>query len=434
VKASNANPYQELSRRLLFVVFGIFVFRVGAHIPIPGIDLAQLKIVMDKHSSGWLGLFNMFSGGAMSRLTLFTLGVMPYITASIIIQLLSMTFPPLEQLRKEGAKGRSKLSQYTRFAALGFALMQSVGVSKLLIAQNLVLEPGLLFYFVTAVTLSTGTLFLMWLGEMMSEKGVGNGISLIIFAGIVSRFPEGVSHLFMQAKQGQIHILAFIGILIAASAFTALVVFVERAQRQIPINYPSRQQGGKMTAARGSVFPLKINMAGVIPAIFASSLVIIPGMFNTLIPKYILDGPVGDIVYLIQPGQPIYFALFVAAICFFCYFYTSLAYNPSDMADNIKRSGAIIPGIRPGKTTRDYIETVMMRLTFVACIYLSVLCAAPELMYRWWQMPFSFGGTSLLIVVVVVIDFVSQIQSHLIPAQYASLVKKNRKGNMDLLR
>ncbi len=428
------NPYKELSRRLLFVLFGIFVFRVGAHIPIPGIDLVQLKVVMDKHTTGLLGLFNMFSGGAMSRLTIFTLGVMPYITASIIIQLLSMTFPPLEQLRKEGAKGRSKIAQYTRFAALAFALLQSIGVSKILITQNIVLEPGLTFYFLTGLTLATGTLFLMWLGEMMSEKGVGNGISLIIFSGIVSRFPEAVGQFFTQAKMGQIHIIAFIAIILAVAAFTFLVIFIERAQRQIPISYPSRQQGGKMSAARGSVFPLKINMAGVIPAIFASSLAIIPVSLNSIIPQSVLEGPIGDLVYLIQPGQPIYFALFVAAICFFCYFYTNLAFNPSDMADNIKRSGAIIPGIRPGKTTRDYIELVMMRLTFLACIYLAVLCTVPEVLYRWWQMPFSFGGTSLLIVVVVVIDFVSQIQSHLIPAQYASLAKKGRKGNMDLLR
>ncbi len=428
------NPYQELINRLLFVALGILIFRVGAHIPVPGIDLAELKLLVDKHSTGFLGLFNMFSGGAMSRLTLFTLGVMPYITASIIIQLLSMTFSPLEQLKKEGAKGRSKIAQYTRFAALGFAIMQSIGVSKLLIGQNLVLEPGLSFYIITGITLSTGTLFLMWLGEMMTERGVGNGISIIIFSGIVSRFPDAVVQFFTQAKQGQIHIIAFIGIILAVSAFTFFVVFVERAQRQIPISYPARAQGARISAARSSVFPLKINMAGVIPAILASSLVFFPGMITSIVPQSWMDGGLGDVIYLIGPGQPIYFALFVAAICYFCYFYTSLAFNPSDMADNVKRSGAIIPGIRPGKMTRDYIESVMMRLTFIACIYLSLLCTVPEMLYRWWQMPFSFGGTSLLIVVVVVIDFVSQIQAHLIPAQYASLVKKGKKSNMDLLR
>jgi preprotein translocase subunit SecY len=427
------NPYQELINRLLFVALGILIFRVGAHIPVPGIDLAELKLLVDKHSTGFLGLFNMFSGGAMSRLTLFTLGVMPYITASIIIQLLSMTFSPLEQLKKEGAKGRSKIAQYTRFAALGFAIMQSIGVSKLLIGQNLVLEPGLSFYIITGITLSTGTLFLMWLGEMMTERGVGNGISIIIFSGIVSRFPDAVVQFFTQAKQGQIHIIAFIGIILAVSAFTFFVVFVERAQRQIPISYPARAQGARISAARSSVFPLKINMAGVIPAILASSLVFFPGMITSIVPQSWMDGGLGDVIYLIGPGQPIYFALFVAAICYFCYFYTSLAFNPS-MADNVKRSGAIIPGIRPGKMTRDYIESVMMRLTFIACIYLSLLCTVPEMLYRWWQMPFSFGGTSLLIVVVVVIDFVSQIQAHLIPAQYASLVKKGKKSNMDLLR
>jgi preprotein translocase subunit SecY len=426
----------ELKRRIFFVLLGIIIYRIGAHIPVPGIDPHRLADLFTQHSGGILGLFNMFSGGALRRLTVFALGVMPYISSSIIMQLFTVISPKLEQLKKEGEAGRRKINQYTRYGTLALSLFQAIGIAKWLASQGIVINPDFSFYFMATITLVTGTMFLMWLGEQMTERGIGNGISLIIFAGIVSRFPEAIAQVINQVKQGQMQVLSMLLLVSLVLAVTAFVVFMERAQRKIPVNYAKRQQGRKIYAAQSSHLPLKINMAGVIPPIFASSLIMFPATVAQFFSTVKGFGWLKDLSIALSVGQPLYLICFSAAIIFFSFFYTALVFNPKETADNLKKSGAFIPGIRPGDNTATYIDKVMTRLTLVGAIYLSLVALLPEFLITTWHVPFYFGGTSLLIIVVVIMDFISQMQAHLMTYQYESIMKKaNIKGrNLGLLR
>lgn len=425
----------ELKRRLLFVLIGILVFRIGSHIPVPGIDPQRLADLFSQQKSGILGMFNMFSGGALSRLTIFALGIMPYISASIIIQLFTAVSPQLEQLKKEGESGRRKINQYTRYATLGLAIFQGFGISKWLTSSGIVLIPGLYFYFVATLTLATGTMFLMWLGEQMTERGVGNGISLIIFSGIVSRFPSGVAQVMEQVRQGQMQVITMFILLALIIVVTGVVVFIERGQRRIAVNYAKRQVGNKIYAAQSSYLPFKINMAGVIPPIFASAIILFPGTIAQFFGSGKGMGWLNDVAFALSIGQPLHFMFYAVAIVFFCFFYTALVYNPKETADNLKKSGAFIPGIRPGLNTASYIDLVMTRLTFFGAIYITVVSLLPELLMFGWHMPVYFGGTSLLIVVVVLMDFMSQVQALMLSHQYESVMKKARlKGGGAMFR
>ena len=428
----------ELKRRLLFVFIGLMVYRIGAHIPVPGLDPVRLADLFNQQKGGLIGLFNMFSGGALSRLTVFALGIMPYISASIVIQLYAAISPRLEQLKKEGEAGRRKINQYTRYGTLGVATLQAFGMSKMLAGQGIALTPGFTFFFTATVTLVTGTMFLMWLGEQITERGVGNGISLIIFAGIVSRLPSALANLFEQVRQGQMQAMALILIVAVVFAVTAFVVFMEQGQRQITVNYAKRQQGRKVYAAQTSHLPLKINMAGVIPPIFATSIILLPATLAQWFGRSDNMEWLHQVGLALAPGQPIYLMLFTVGIIGFSFFYTALVFNPRETAENLKKSGAFIPGIRPGQQTARYVDSVMTRLTFVGALYLTLVALLPEFMRVTWNVPFYFGGTSLLIIVVVVLDFMAQVQSHLMSHQYASLMKKAQaKGKapgMGLLR
>ncbi|MBA2654480.1 MAG: preprotein translocase subunit SecY [Gammaproteobacteria bacterium] len=426
----------ELKRRLFFVVLGIIIYRIGAHIPVPGIDPHKLAELFARHTDGILGQLNMFSGGALLKLTVFALGVMPYISSSIIMQLFSVMSPKLEQLKKEGEAGRRKITQYTRYGTLGLSLFQAIGIAKWLASQGIVINPDFSFYFIATVTLVTGTMFLMWLGEQMTERGIGNGISLIIFAGIVSRFPEAIAQLINRVKQGQMQVISLIALVAIVLAVTAFVVFMERAQRKIPVNYAKRQQGRKIYAAQSSHLPLKINMAGVIPPIFASSLIMFPATIAQFFSTVKHMGWLRDLSLALAVGQPLYLMCFTAAIVFFSFFYTALVFNPKETADNLKKSGGFIPGIRPGDQTANYIDKVMTRLTLIGAIYLSLVALLPEFLITTWHVPFYFGGTSLLIIVVVIMDFIAQLQAHMMTYQYESIMKKaNLKGrNLGLLR
>jgi len=432
--ALGSGKLTELKQRLLFVLLAIIVFRIGSYIPVPGIDPAAMAELMKQNKGTILGMFNMFSGGALGRLTLFALGVMPYISASIIIQLLSAVVPSLEQLKKEGEAGRRKITQYTRYGTLALATFQSIGVAIALQSQQLgglhvVPNPGPAFIFTAVVSLVTGTLFLMWLGEQVSERGIGNGISLIIFSGIVAGLPGAIAGTLQMASDGTLSVFIVLFILALAVVVTGFVVFMERGQRRITVNYAKRQQGRKMYAAQKTHLPLKVNMAGVIPPIFASSIILFPGTLGSWIGQSEGMGWLKDIATTLQPGQPIYVMIYAAAIIFFCFFYTALMYNPKETADNLKRSGAFIPGIRPGDQTAKYIDTVMSRLTLIGAVYITMVCLLPEFLIVNWQVPFYFGGTSLLIIVVVVMDFIAQVQAHLMSHQYDSLMKKaNLKG------
>lgn len=417
--------FKNLRSRLLFVFVGLLIFRIGSHIPVPGVDLARLADVFNQHGSGLLGLFNVFSGGALSRLSLFALGIMPYISASIIMQLMGMVVPFLMQLRKEGERGRQKISYYTRFLTLLISLFQAYGITKWLAGQGVVLEPNGLFYITAVLTLSTGTLFLMWLGEQITERGIGNGISLIIFAGIVSRFPSALGEVFGQVRQGQMHGLTLIVLLLLVVAITAFVVYVERAQRRLPVQYARQSRGPG--SSQTNHLPLKINMAGVIPPIFASSLILLPASLAAFFGQSYHIAWLLDLNLLLQPGELLYMLFYIAGIVFFCFLYTSMIFNPKETADNLKKSGALIPGIRPGKATADHINQVMERLTLVGAMYLSLVAILPQFLIRTWHIPFYFGGTSLLIVVVVVMDFVAQIQSHIMSQKYDSLLGKQGK-------
>jgi len=428
MKARMGN-FSELRSRLLFVLGAFFVYRVGAHIPVPGIDPNALALMFEQQEGSILDMFNMFSGGALKRLSLFALGIMPYISASIIMQLMTVVVPTLEQIKKEGESGRRKISQYTRYGTVFLATFQAIGVSMALQSQtagglSVVINPGLSFVVITAITLVTGTVFLMWLGEQVTERGLGNGISLIIFAGIVAGLPSAIGGTLELARTGELNGAFIIVLFLLAIAVTALVVFVERGQRRIIINYPKRQQGKRMYQGQSSFLPLKLNMAGVIPPIFASSIILFPatiaGWFGSAEGFTWLQ----DVASTLSPGQPIYVMCYAAAIIFFCFFYTALVFNSKETADNLKKSGAFLPGIRPGQQTTAYIDKVMTRLTLIGAFYITAVCLLPEFLIVYWNVPFYFGGTSLLIIVVVVMDFISQMQTHLMSQQYDGLMKK----------
>lgn len=429
----------ELRQRLLFLLGAIIVFRIGTFIPVPGIDPAAMAQLFDQQRGTILDMFNMFSGGALERLSIFALGIMPYISASIIMQLMSVVVPTLEQLKKEGNAGRRKITQYTRYLTVALATFQSIGVSIALQNQmvdgaSVVVAPGIAFVFTSVVTLVTGTIFLMWLGEQVTERGIGNGISIIIFTGIVAGLPSAVGGTLELARTGELHSLLVLFLLMLALAVTAFVVFVERGQRRITVNYAKRQQGRKMYAAQTSHLPLKLNMSGVIPPIFASSLILFPATLGSWFGNAEGMGWLRDISSALSPGQPLYVALYAGLIIFFCFFYTALVFNSKDTADQLKKSGAFIPGIRPGMQTASYIDKVLTRLTFMGAIYITGVCLLPEFLILYWNVPFYFGGTSLLIIVVVVMDFMAQVQAHLMSHQYESLMKKANFKGQGLLR
>jgi preprotein translocase subunit SecY len=421
-----ANPSSSLTslrNKILFVIGALIVYRIGAHVPVPGVDPIKLKDFFSTQSNTILDLFNMFSGGALTRFTVFALGIMPYISASIIMQMLVAVSPTLGELKKQGETGRQKITQYTRYGTVGLAAFQSIGMAKFLQGAGVALFGGFPFYFVVCVTLVTGTMFLMWLGEQITERGIGNGISLIIFASIVSGLPGAAGRIFEQAREGQMHVLGLVFLIIGILAITAFVVFVERGQRRVTVNYAKRQHGRKMYAAQTSHLPLKVNMAGVIPPIFASSILLFPATVS----EFFAASPTGflsDLSLMLSPGQPLYLILFSVAIIFFAFFYTALVYNPRETADTLKKSGAFIPGMRPGEQTANYIDGVMTRLTLTGALYLVFVCLLPEFLIVGWQVPFVFGGTSLLIIVVVIMDLMQQIQTHMMSFQYDSLMKK----------
>ncbi len=425
-----SGKYGDLKKRLLFLAGALLVFRIGAHIPVPGIDPTKLAELFQGQQGGILGLFNMFSGGALSRFTIFALGIMPYISASIIMQLMTAVSPQLEALRKEGGAGQRKITQYTRYGTVFLAMFQATGISIALESQpGLVMEPGLLFRFTTVTTLVTGTMFLMWLGEQVTERGLGNGISIIIFAGIAAGLPNGIAGLLELVRTGAMHPLSAIFITAAVVVVTWAVCFVERGQRKILVNYAKRQVGNKIYGGQSSHLPFKLNMSGVIPPIFASSIILFPatlaGWFGSHEGAYWLK----DIAGTLSPGQPIYVMLYAGAIVFFCFFYTALQYNPKETADNLKKSGAFVPGIRPGEQTARYLEKILLRLTLAGALYVTLVCLLPEFLILRWNVPFYFGGTSLLIIVVVTMDFMSQVQAYVMTHQYESLLKKaNFKG------
>ncbi|MGF1693850.1 preprotein translocase subunit SecY [Photobacterium kagoshimensis] len=422
----------ELKTRLLFVIGAILIFRAGSFVPIPGIDAAVLADLFEQQKGTIIELFNMFSGGALERASILALGIMPYISASIIVQLLTVVHPALAELKKEGESGRRKISQYTRYGTLVLATFQAIGIATGLpsMIPGLVVNPGLGFYFVAVVSLVTGTMFLMWLGEQVTERGIGNGISLIIFTGIVAGLPPAIGQTVEQARQGELHVLLLLLIAVISFAVIYFVVFMERGQRRIVVNYAKRQQGRRVFAAQSTHLPLKINMAGVIPAIFASSIILFPGTLAQWFGQNESLGWLSEISLALSPGQPLYVMLYAAAIIFFCFFYTALVFNPRETADNLKKSGAFVPGIRPGEQTAKYIDKVMTRLTLAGAMYITFICLIPEFMMIAWNVRFYFGGTSLLIVVVVIMDFMAQVQTLLMSQQYESVLKKaNLKGS-----
>ena len=422
---TTAGKYDDLKRRLWFLLGALIVYRIGTFIPVPGIDPMVLEEMFKTQQHGILGMFNMFSGGALSRFSVFALGIMPYISASIIVQLLSTVSPRLEALKKEGESGRRKITQYTRYGTLFLALFQALGISIALESQaGLVLEAGLQFRLVAVTTLTAGTMFLMWLGEQITERGLGNGISIIIFAGIAAGLPQAVGGTLELTRTGAFSIplvlMLFVGVLLV----TALVVFVERGQRKILVNYAKRQVGKMVVGGQSSHLPLKLNMAGVIPPIFASSIILFPATLAGWFGSNPNMGWLKDIGSSLSPGQPVYVLLYALAILFFCFFYTALVFNPKETADNLKKSGAFVPGIRPGDQTARYIDKVLTRLTLVGAIYITLVCLLPEFMILKWNVPFYFGGTSLLIIVVVTMDFMAQVQAYAMSHQYEGLLKK----------
>ena len=420
----------ELWARLRFVLLAIVVYRIGAHIPVPGINPDQLAALFREQQGTILGMFNMFSGGALERMSVLALGIMPYISASIIMQLMTAVSPHLEQLKKEGEAGRRKISQYTRYGTVILAFVQATGMSVGLASQGIAYSADFSFYFTAVITFVSGAVFMMWLGEQITEKGIGNGISLLIFAGIVAGLPSAVGQAFELARnEGAWNVLPLLALSVLGIATVAFVVFIERGQRRLKVNYPRRQVGNKMYAGQSSYLPLKVNMAGVIPAIFASSILLFPASIGQWVGA-------GEGMEWLQrasqalgPGQPLYILLFAAAVVFFCFFYTALVFNPKDVADNLKKSGAFLPGIRPGEQTARYIDKVMTRLTLFGALYITAVSLMPQFLIVAWNVPFFFGGTSLLIVVVVIMDFMAQVQSHLMSHQYDSVMKKsNLKG------
>ncbi len=421
--------FGELRKRLFFLIGALIVFRIGSHIPVPGIDPVALAQFFRQNSGTILDMFNMFSGGALQRFTLFALGVMPYISASIIMQLLTVMVPSLEQIKKEGQSGQRKITQYTRYFTVVLALFQSVGASLALQNQGVVINPGMGFIFTSTVTLVTGTLFLMWLGEQMTERGIGNGISMLIFAGIVAGLPAAIGGTLELVRTGELNSLLAITLFVLVLLVTAFVVFVERGQRRITVQYAKRQVGRKMYAGQSSHLPLKLNMSGVIPPIFASSLILFPATLGSWAGSGEGLTWLQRITATLQPGQPIYTILYAGLIIFFCFFYTALVFNSRETADNLKKSGAFIPGIRPGQHTASYVDAVLSRLTLWGAIYITAVCLLPEFLILEFGVQFYFGGTSLLIIVVVTMDFMSQLQAHLMSHQYEGLMKKaNLKG------
>ena len=420
----------EIRQRLVFVLLALIVYRIGTYIPVPGVNPAAMAQFFDQNNGTILGVFNMFSGGALERLSIFALGIMPYISASIIMQLMATVVPTFEQIKKEGESGRRKITQYTRYGTVVLALFQSFGVAIALggtdagNGQTIALNPGIGFTITTVVTLVTGTLFLMWLGEQITERGIGNGISLIIFAGIVAGLPAAIGGTLELVNTGELHSLFVIGLLLLVLAVTALVIFVERGQRRITVNYANRQQGRKMMQGQSSHLPLKLNMAGVIPPIFASSIILFPATLGQWFGNASGMGWLKGFFDMLKPGEPVYVLLYATAIVFFCFFYTALVFNSRETAENLKKAGAFIPGIRPGEQTSKYIDGVMTRLTAVGAIYITLVCLLPEFLILVWKVPFYFGGTSLLIIVVVVMDFLSQLQAHMMSHQYEGLMKK----------
>jgi preprotein translocase subunit SecY len=426
---ATGGKFGELRQRLVFLVLALLVFRLGAHIPVPGIDPDQLAQLFSEQKDGILGMFNLFSGGALSRFTVFALGIMPYISASIIMQLMTIVIPSLEALKKEGQAGQRKITQYTRYGTVFLATFQALGISVALQAQpGLVINPGLMFELNTVVTLVTGTMFLMWLGEQITERGLGNGISIIIFGGIVSGLPSALASLLELVRTGSMSIISALLIVVICVAVTYFVVFVERGQRRILVNYAKRQVGNKIYGGQSSYFPLKLNMAGVIPPIFASSIILFPatiaGWFTSGEPTNMFSRVIKDLAATLAPGQPVYTILYAAAIIFFCFFYTALVFNSRDTAENLKKSGAFVPGIRPGDQTARYIDKILVRLTLAGAIYMVLVCLLPEFLVLKYNVPFYFGGTSLLIIVVVAMDFMAQVQSFVMQQQYGSLMKK----------
>ncbi|MGE4660264.1 MAG: preprotein translocase subunit SecY [Arenicellales bacterium] len=420
----------ELRQRILFVLGAMVVFRVGTHIPIPGVDPTAVAALFEQTRGSIVDIFNMFSGGALERLSIFALGVMPYISASIIIQMMTSVIPQLEALKKEGEAGRRKITQYTRYGTVALALFQGLGIAIAIEGQQaaggpVVLVPGLGFKITTVATLVTGTMFLVWLGEQISERGIGNGISLIIFGSIVAGLPSAVAGTLELARTGAFTPIGVLALFIGAIAVTAFVVFVERGQRRLTVNYAKRQQGRRMLAGQSTHLPLKLNMSGVIPPIFASSIILFPASLGSWFGQSEGMGWLRDIATTLSPGQPIYTLVYAGMIIFFCFFYTALVFNPKEIADNLKKSGAFVPGIRPGAQTAGYIDKVVSRLTFAGAAYLTVVCLIPEFLIVKWSVPFYFGGTSLLIIVVVMMDMMSQVQSYLMSRQYESLMKKS---------
>ncbi len=427
---ANSGKFGDLKRSLFFLLGALVVYRIGAHIPVPGIDPAVLADLFQTQQGGILGMFNMFSGGALKRFTLFALGIMPYISASIIMQLMTIASPQLEALKKEGEAGRRKITQYTRYGTVALSFFQALGIAMMLEGQpGLVLDPGFMFRLTTVTTLVTGTMFLMWLGEQITERGLGNGISIIIFGGIAAGLPNAIGGLLELVRTGAMHPVTAIFITALVFLVTAFVVFVERGQRKILVNYAKRQVGNKTYGGQSSHLPLKLDMSGVIPPIFASSIILFPatvaGWFGSSDSMHWLK----DIAATLSPGQPIYVLLYAAAIVFFCFFYTALVFNSKETADNLKKSGAFVPGIRPGEQTARYIDKILMRLTLVGAAYITIVCLLPEFLILKWNVPFYFGGTSLLIIVVVTMDFMAQVQAYIMSHQYESLLKKaNFKG------
>jgi preprotein translocase subunit SecY len=428
--SSGSGGLKELRQRIFFVLGAIVVFRLGTHVPIPGVDPVAVAALFAQTRGSIIDVFNMFSGGALSRLSMFALGVMPYISASIIIQMMTSIIPQLEQLKKEGESGRQKITQYTRYFTVVLATFQALGIAVAIESQNagggpVVLIPGLGFKITAVATLVSGTMFLVWLGEQMTERGIGNGISLIIFGSIVAGLPGAVAGTLELARTGTFSPIGVILLFVGAIAITALVVFVERGQRRLTVNYAKRQQGRRMMAGQSSHLPLKLNMAGVIPPIFASSIILFPASLGSWFGQQEGMGWLRDIATTLSPGQPIYAAIYALMIIFFCFFYTALVFNPKEIADNLKKSGAFVPGIRPGVQTAQYIDKVVSRLTLAGAVYLTFVCLIPEFMIVKWNVPFYFGGTSLLIIVVVIMDMMAQVQSYLMSRQYESLMKKS---------
>ena len=421
----------EVKNRIWFLLGAIVVFRIGSFIPVPGIDPAQLAALFDQSRGTVLDIFNMFSGGALERLSIFALGVMPYISASIIVQLMSAVIPQLKEIKKEGESGRRRLTKYTRYGTLGLALFQSFGAAVALQNSGVAISPGVGFTFTAMVSLVTGTMFLMWLGEQITERGIGNGISMIIFAGIVAGLPNALAATAQLASQGEINGFQIIIVFALVALITWAVVFVERAQRRIPVHHARRQQGRKQFAAQTAHLPLKLNMSGVIPPIFASSLILFPATLLSWFGSAEGFNWLRDLAGTLSPGQPIYVLLYGALIVFFCFFYTALQYNPKETADNLKKSGAFVPGIRPGEQTSRYLEKILTRLTLCGAAYVTVVCLLPEFLILRWNVPFYFGGTSLLIIVVVTMDFMAQVQAYVMTHQYEGLLRKaSFKGGM----